>query len=270
MVKMRLNEKEKVRFEKAISEYCNTQKSARQISREFNFGKDRVTNYLKRNGLLRPKKDNSYNKQFFSTIDNEEKAYWLGFLYADGSITQGSRNSVDLTLSSKDEDHLYKFKTSLNYKGDIKQRKIKGRYKASRVTLHGEEIVLDLIRQGCVPNKSLILKYPSIPKVFNKHFIRGYFDGDGSVYTYKAKGCKTPKLCLSIIGNFDFLNVVQSILIEEINTREVKLYNDKKTVWEYKKAWNEAYKVLDYLYSDSNIYLTRKKEIFTDYCRQYR
>ena len=56
-------------LEKAIQEYVKTNKSARQVAREFNLGKDKVTNELKRRGLLRPKKDNSYNTRFFHTID---------------------------------------------------------------------------------------------------------------------------------------------------------------------------------------------------------
>lgn len=41
----------------------------------------------------------------------------------------------------------------------------------------------DLSKHGCVPNKSLILKFPTtLPNELVNDFIRGYFDGDGSVY----------------------------------------------------------------------------------------
>nr|DAG90196.1 MAG TPA: endonuclease [Crassvirales sp.] len=55
-----------------------------------------------------------FNRDFFSVIDTEEKAYWLGFLYADGFIS-ASGNTVGLSISLKDIDHLKKYNNALNY-----------------------------------------------------------------------------------------------------------------------------------------------------------
>ena len=63
----------------------------------------------------------------------------------------------------------------------------------------------DLIKQGCVPNKSLILTFPNkyqVPKNLINHFIRGYFDGDGSIYEYS----KTHAGSISFIGTESVLN----------------------------------------------------------------
>ena len=278
MNRLRLkNEEERLIFIKATQDYLlNKDKSARQVAREYNLGRDRFTNYLKRNNYLRPKKDNSYNENFFEEINNEEKAYWLGFLYADGSISNlevSSKNTVDLCLSDIDKDHLFKFKKSLNYKGDIKNKKIgKGRYKASRLAIYGEKIVNDLIYLGCTPRKTFTLEFPNeniLPKSLQRHFIRGYFDGDGSVYLYQVKGCEKPKISISIIGTLNFLTAIQDIFIKEIGVRKVKIYDSRGDIFEYKKSWNEALKVLHFLYDDSNLYLSRKKKIFMDYCHLY-
>ena len=69
-----------------------------------------------------------YNKDFFNKIDTEEKAYWLGFLYADGCIVTRSKckkvtpMSLELVLSSIDINHLYKFLNSLESNIEIKNK----------------------------------------------------------------------------------------------------------------------------------------------------
>ena len=54
----------------------------------------------------------TFDEHSFDVIDTEEKAYWLGFLYADGNVSN-TKNEVGITLQSSDIKHLYKFKTFL-------------------------------------------------------------------------------------------------------------------------------------------------------------
>jgi hypothetical protein len=262
-----LSEKQQIELEQAINEYCNTNKSARQIAKKYGFSKDRITNTLNARGIMREKKDNSFNEDYFSVIDSEEKAYWLGFIYADGCVLDKS-NCLEIDLQASDIGQLNKFKASVLFKGDIKIKTniLKGKtYGACRIRLFSGKLKSDLIKLGCTPRKSLTIKYPNIDPKYNNHFIRGYFDGDGSVYSYLKSGKETP--CISIIGTFEFLSKVQNIFIDEANLREVKLYNQKVTVWEYKKAHNQALKVLHYLYDGSSIYLDRKFEKFMESAR---
>ena len=240
-------------LEKAIQEYVKTNKSARQVAREFNLGKDKVTNELKRRGLLRPKKDNSYNTRFFHTIDTEAKAYWLGFICADGCVQSGGRNVMEITLSSVDKEHLNKFKHDINFKGEVKIKK-GTKYEACRISLYGEQIIQDLCSHGAVPRKSLVLQFPKhLDKNLIRHFIRGYFDGDGSVYEYQ----KLHKISMSMLGTQEFLEEVQNIFVQELGVSRVKIYKHQN-VFEYKKSRKEAIKIMDYLYKDCTIYLERK------------
>ena len=93
----------------------------------------------------------------FEKIDTEEKAYWLGFLYADGNVSN-HENKIELILAEKDVGHLEKFKRFLNIKNKICYREAT---KAYRISFRSEKCKQDLIDKGCIPNKSLILKFHS-------------------------------------------------------------------------------------------------------------
>ena len=69
----------------------------------------------------------------FDTIDSEEKAYWLGFIYADGWISDAN-NCFTLTLQQRDVEHLLKFNEFIANKNSICYRKYK-RYENVSVNL---------------------------------------------------------------------------------------------------------------------------------------
>lgn len=96
------------------------------------------------------------NRYIFENIDNEEKAYWLGFLYADGSVGS-TDNRVELGLSEVDKNHIEKFKQFIGLDNKVSYRP---KSKSYRYTFKDKIFKDILIRQGCVPNKSLILKFP--------------------------------------------------------------------------------------------------------------
>lgn len=137
-----------------------------------------------------------YNKDYFEKINTSEKAYWLGFLYADGCITRFYKGevlksmSLEITLKDADCEHLIKFKNALESNIPIQHRIITGKYKADRIVVNCTKICNDLIKLGCTPTKSLTLEFPKkdiIPQDFIRDFIRGYFDGDGGVSYTEGK-----------------------------------------------------------------------------------
>ena len=94
------------------------------------------------------------------------------------------RSRLELCLQKNDKKHLKKFAKSLNatypIKDGIAQRNGKKTFR-SVIEIYNKELCQDLINYGCVQNKSFCLKYPLIPYNLNRHFIRGYFDGDGCI-----------------------------------------------------------------------------------------
>lgn len=242
----------------------NIYKSTRDIAKIFGVSKDMVTNLIKKYGNRDPKKLIEVDRDYFGTINTEEKAYWLGFLYADGSVTR--RNSggvVDLTLGIEDESHIVKFKNSLGYKGKIKYRSVKLKnktHKAVRLTICSDELSSDLIKLGCIENKSLLIEFPKesqVPINLVRHFIRGYVDGDGCLGIYNGK------ISFSVIGTKSFLESIKNHLLNELgelgimNVHSDKRWNNDVTSY-ISKGGNYAKAILKYLYEDSSIYLDRK------------
>ena len=240
--------------------------SQSQICKELKIGKKQFRNWLinKNIKIVNPSKKYTYNENFFENINTEEKAYWLGFLYADGCITnKPKRHLIDLELSYIDKNHIEKFKTNVNSNAPIHIGEIKLNnkiFKRARFRLCGNKIVNDIINKGCVPNKSLILTFPNeniVPKHLIHHFIRGYVDGDGSIMlsTDKKKGR------LQIIGTKEFLLGI----IKETKWRNNKMGRQGKA---YSIDYNGFYvkDYLDYLYKDATIYLDRKYKKYLKIC----
>jgi len=111
-------------------------------------------------------------------------AYVLGFLMADGYVFTNPRGSNYFGFSSTDKEIIVKIRTILksNHKIGVRRRS-NSKWKISYVLQIGsKKVVNELKKFGIVQNKSLIIDFPkNIPRRFLKHFVRGYFDGDGGV-----------------------------------------------------------------------------------------
>lgn len=216
---------------------------------------------------------NKVNDYFFSVINTEEKAYWLGFLYADGSVSK-SRNIISLVLQKSDIEHLQKYKKSLNISSNVRIRTIKfhNQLKYScGIHFSSLQMKTDLIRLGCVPNKSLILKFPS-ENIFSnpeliRHFIRGYFDGDGSVFISREKHWRNKRyfnvIHYRFCGTYDFLQQVDKYI--NLKGTFYKTNSIYELCYKRKKKLIPFYK---FLYKDATIFLERKKQIFEKYIEE--
>ena len=216
------------------------------------------------------------NNKYFSSIDNEWKSYWLGFLYADGCVRIKDKNNkklntLEIGLKASDYNHLQKFLNSIQSNNVIKFRNIKFNnkiYQSCKVVICNEQICKDLIQLGCVPNKSNILTFPSnkqVPQNLIRHFIRGYFDGDGSI----SININKRMTCLGFVGTADVLNNIQQIFIQNLDVSYHKIYrksNQKAFILNYSKH-SDIEKIYNFLYHNCNIYLDRKLQIFDSlYC----
>lgn len=258
--------------------------STSKTAKECNCSIANVHFALKKFGIKTPDRSSgqikfSFNENFFEIIDTEEKAYWLGFLYADGYVSQTFRNYVSLTLSKKDELHLYKFKKSLNSNHNIKNNIIKkGKFfgkEYSIIHLTSKKFKKDLENKGCVNKKSLITIFPkqSIPDNLINHFIRGYFDGDGSVFLSNEIHHRTKKIepiihC-RMLGTKNFIE--QCIIEMNFPIITLKKYknSNKEVMYEFViKRKKRCKELKDFLYKNATIYLDRKKEIFDNYFKQ--
>lgn len=216
-----------------------------EIAQRLKINRNSVTTNLKKLGY-----DTSRNpliKNIFETIDTEEKAYWLGFLYADGYV--GKNNCIEVSLAPKDKEHLEKLKKFVNT-----NTKVKNEDNRSRLWFCSKQMAEDLAKLGCVNNKSLILTFPNskqVPDNLLRHFLRGYVDGDGCLcFTKKTKQ-------LSITATKEFLKG----MLERTGWDKNKCnYYPSGKVLTWRCHQDVMYNYLDYLYKDSKVYLTRKYE----------
>lgn len=218
-------------------------------------------------------KRSEYDRDYFKVIDSEEKAYWLGFIYADGWTSYNydkGHFSFGIELKESDDNHLKKFIESINGNVKINYRKREHDYKTKFTThtclirLHSREFVSNLIKLGVNKDKTYTLKFPNfIDSHLMRHFIRGYIDGDGFISFYKNKKygyrCRMGFVCKSkdfANGLIDFLeNEIEGKLLSNIDRGSIAVETSNQ---------NQLKVLINYLYEDSSIYLDRKYEKYLE------
>ena len=245
--------------------------SIKKICQTLKLGTRKVMNELKILGLNTAcsspnsgrKRKYVVNHNFFNDINSEEKAYILGFVYADGSISDVN-NTLNISLKASEKSFLEEINQLMesNYKLFLS----KGRYNSScpitdkiRLSICSKQIVNDLISIGCIPRKSDTLQFPKIREDLLCHFMRGYFDGDGTVFLHLKK-----HIHFGIIGTYEFCKSYIDVL-----KLDVKIYKEKRTtknVW-YINIGNKktVLKIFNFLYKEHSICLKRKYDIFNNH-----
>jgi predicted transcriptional regulator len=244
--------------------------SINKIARECN-----LANYIVRDVLLEigmpPKFVNKgagrrrkykVNDEFFKVIDSENKAYILGLLFADGCV-HSRKNQVSITLKKSDASILFDMQSVMesDYPIVYSQSRYSSEYRLTekaRLSITSSYIISDLLRLGCVERKSDILTFPEIREDLVHHFLRGYFDGDGTVYNTKTGNY----LRFGIISTLEFCTGYLNYLpVTKVNIK--KENRTSKNVYYFTIArQKELENLYDYLYSNSSICLERKFNVF--------
>ena len=204
--------------------------------------------------------------RYFEKIDTEDKAYFLGLLYADGCNHENA-NFVELKLQDRDKHILFAFRKYLksNYKIKFlnpssgfydKNNKPYVCKKQYYLTIGSKKVCKDLKALGCFPNKTLTLKFPNskqVPSRFIVHFIRGFFDGDGYVHSGKSKG----SVSFGFIGTLNMMRVIRRILMDNLKFKRVKLSNtNSKNCFVLTYAGRgQLRKFYDFIYKNATVFL---------------
>ena len=247
-----------------------------QIATKLDVGLSNVARRVTKLGLTKRihgilNRKHTINECFFDIIDTEEKAYVLGFIYADGYL-QDVHNSIRFNLSLKDISLLEKLNQALGFSGEIKQTEkvntVTGKvYSLCYVTWSSKRLCEALIRLGYTKNKTFTATLPnSIPSDLLRHFFRGYFDGDGCIH----KGKKQYNVC--IIATASMCESMLSIFMDQAQIRGVLFEPkgiSKKNNLSIKRVeiggQLQLEKLYDYFYKDATIYLDRKQLKFKQF-----
>ena len=236
----------------------NKKESMTAICAKYSIGRTMLRKLLKdtknyipinKQNLLRVRKD------LFETISTEEDAYWLGFIYADGYISK--EGSFEISLNYNDYNHLLKFADYCNFdRSKVVEKQEIGEHFRCRLSFATQGLKSNFFKVGIIPNKSLVLTYPNfLPESLQRHFIRGYFDGDGCINLRKPRTLNNTKreVTASILGTEEFL----SKLNEKV---KLPLKSILKTDNIYRLVFSckDARKFLKTIYNNSNIHLDRK------------
>jgi len=210
---------------------------------------------------------NKYNESFFSEW-SPGMAYVLGFIYSDGTLSpaQGGR----LTITQKESEILYKLLKLM----DCDAKVIKRKRKEYKKKISGEvyffhltnpAIYYDLVQFGLTPDKSLSVNFPEIPQEYIRHFIRGCWDGDGSVYIEKRKRIIKASY---ISGAHSFIKGLANELEKAgLSRRRIYIRKGKNPSYYFRYSGSECKKLYHYLYDNvaPEQYLQRKYEVFNEY-----
>ncbi len=210
---------------------------------------------------------------YFSIIDTEAKAYWLGFLVADGHIEQCTENSWRLSVTLKDTDieHLEKLKKALNADNQVsvykrKDSRLKAGYSSiAQFKVSSKQLTSDLAYYSVSSQKFKINRLPYIREDLQRHLIRGYIDGDGWI----RKRCASIGFCTSRLHIKNYIvpyikaNDIRINVINESNRYNTALYNCNVD------HVKDARKLMWLLYHDATVYLDRKKELVDKHLLKY-
>lgn len=244
--------------------------SSSELAQKYNVSRGMITKLWYDNDLI-GKQRRIYalrNEDFFHIIDTEEKAYWLGFLMADGCVSQkenGYANSIHIGLARQDRQHLVKFNKSIDTDKPIYDFKSQGNDK-SEIEISSNKMFNDLYSLGCVPNKTYKITWVNLDNdSLQFAFIRGYFDGDGSIL--KSFDINTLyKVTVSIAGyKSNIMKFIDFLSEHNINAqfRADKRQNKYKSEEQFGALVfpnkYERYKFLSVIYPQSaKVYLDRK------------
>lgn len=240
-----------IEIEQMVKRY-QAGESVYSLGKDFPYCQLTMRNHIRQSGVkMRSKIDTlrkyHINASFFDVIDTELKAYWLGFIFADGYC----RDALVVQLAIKDKQHLQGLREALSSNHPLK---IKSHDQVA-LYISNSHLSKALRRFPITPKSAL--KYPSLPIELDRHFIRGYMDGDGGFYSYP---CIQAMFSITT-NNPTFLSQIQRVLVANCAATDrpprPTSHNSYELRW---SRFEEVKRIFDFLYSNATVWLPRKRE----------
>lgn len=252
-------------IDEILVKYANNQ-SQQSIADQMGFSRKVIKRVLTENSdkvALRERTSKySANYDVFENIDTPEKAYWLGFIAADGCNYQREHNaSVIINIHQQDIEHLKKFKEFCNSDANITTyiatEGFSNNTPMCKLVLNSKKMSADLSDKGITPRKSLTLEPPKIDKEFYLPFIMGYFDGDGSI----SKTNQHNNYTMSIQGTREMLEWMNEVLGTDLPL-EKRNPDEQNSYYIRCGGTNKPCSVLKQIYESCEVHLDRKYNLY--------
>lgn len=262
-----------------IDLYTNQGYSTVSIGKQFGVSHKTITKVLDKNGIARNYNGNRkyhFNEHYFDSIDTPNKAYILGLLYADG-YNSINKWTIRIQLQYTDKEILELIRKELCLNKPLRFIKCSDKVASNGFTSKdmyqlefcSKHMCKTLEQLGMVQNKSLVLKFPDfLTEDLYSHFIRGYYDGDGSLCNHYTKKGWFQSL-LTITSTKDFCVKCLEIIREKSGISGGGIYDASSHNGITKvisiSGTNQTKSVLNWLYVDAELFLRRKYDLYIDF-----
>lgn len=244
-----------------IIECYKIEKSIYKVGKIFNIKPHAVWRLLKKNDIKIDASSScrkyEMDESFFDIIDSEIKAYALGLIYADGNLF---KNNCSITLVEPDSYVLLRISQAIFKDRPLihQNRQESGNTDCKVLMMSSPKFRKALLELGVTERKSLTCPFPNnqqVPEEFIFHFIRGYFDGDGTIYQRKDK-----RFGNGFIGSDLFCRD----LTIKLNNYKILSHLEKdgkvsRVIIGDKLMMKKLY---DLMYKNATIFLIRKKSLY--------
>ena len=237
-----------------IYSYQENHMSARQIAKQYSVTGNVITRILIQNGIkIRRRYKQEFDEHYFDDINTSNKAYLLGFIYADGCVEKN--NVLSIVLHEKDIEVLKMFQSELNATNPIRNVKSKPHVRIDFCSKHLCDILKSI---GCIHNKTLKLCFPNISQDFKYDFIRGFMDGDGCISVVNRG--KHKYISLSFTGTLEMLQELK--LIFNVDNK-ITFYRNSYALHIGKAS--DVLRILKNIYNEADLYMMRKYNKYQEY-----
>lgn len=253
--------------DKILDLYCNKQYGQQKVSKLTGVGIRIVRRTLLENNVhirsfaeaaktsAKYRRKYEVNDNYFDT-QKPNMAYILGFLAADGSVSKSS-NQIKIGLSAVDTDFLETIRQEIGVKNPILTYTTNNGFEVSELRFTSQKIKQELATYNIVPRKTYSFEFPQkLEKQYYKDFIRGYFDGDGSISTAGSAAIRF-QICSNRPG------VLSKIIeyFEECGVSRVSILKQPRgdnTLYYFQYSTLPTKKIFDILYYPGCLCLPRK------------
>lgn len=237
--------------------YITQKKSAKETAAFLKISESTLFKYLN-NWEIHKLEKYRFNRNVFDVF-SAESCYWAGFIAADGNISTGR---LTIVLNQIDTNHINKFCDFINFENRNIEKIISGvsNTNCCKIRINSVYLTKSLFNNfNIISNKSLVLAPPiNIPEFLIRHYIRGFFDGDGCISWCKSN--HSPEFTITT-GSFNILKWIRDNLKKNVSIGNPSILKKKNSnCFSLKFGGVQVYKIMDWLYDNisNEIYLDRK------------